>query len=167
MPEKGRACPTGLWGCQEEARASQSVQGLRSLSKGGLGLLEDSISLLRGPVPSWRGSELSELGASSVSCSSNFFFSTPRRVPGTGLWKLGWLLTREPAGSKRPGELNVTGEISQAGCEGDDLYLSPEMQRGRRMRIATVCIVGRHLQLHCPEPPAVCIVRSCPPEAPV
>lgn len=74
MPEKGRACPTGLWGCQEEARASQSVQGLRSLSKGGLGLLEDSISLLRGPVPSWRGSKLSELGASSVSCSSNFFF---------------------------------------------------------------------------------------------
>lgn len=26
-------------------------------------------------------------------------------------------------------ELSVAGEISEAGCEGDDLYLSPEMQQ--------------------------------------
>lgn len=77
-------------------------------------------------------------------------------MPGTGLWKLGWLLTRKPAGSKGPGELNVTGEISQAECEGDDLYLSPEMQQGR-------CFVGKPdtPQLHCPElplaPTAVCV----------
>lgn len=26
-------------------------------------------------------------------------------------------------------ELSVAGEISKAGCEGDDLYLSPEIQQ--------------------------------------
>ena len=41
-------------------------------------------------------------------------------------------------GRRRPGELNMTGEISQAECERDDLYLSPEIERGKWMGRATM-----------------------------